>query len=180
MVADPIRFGTKFLLNGVLRCQVSNTTFGDRGSSQLIASKGRNSRSQNSEVFLGWLKPDGEKSFVQGSGRSSSRQTAESGSNQPPELMNATTLASLKTLPRESRTFELSPFTPPEASKAVPSIETRLWKLVEAETRSQEIETLLLLIFTILGLLTVAYGMEQVFSFAENSSFDTVIMHLLR
>jgi hypothetical protein len=47
--------------------------FGDRGSSQLIASKGRNSRSQNSEVFLGWLKPDGEKSFVQGSGRSSSR-----------------------------------------------------------------------------------------------------------
>jgi hypothetical protein len=94
--------------------------------------------------------------------------------------MNATTLASLKTLPRESRTFELSPFTPPEASKAVPSIETRLWKLVEAETRSQEIETLLLLIFTILGLLTVAYGLEQVFSFAENSSFGTVIRHLLR
>ena len=71
--------------------------------------------------------------------------------------MNATTLAILKPLPRESRIFEFS-----------------------AETRSQEIETLLLLIFTILGLLTVAYGMERVFSFAENNSIGTVIMNLLR
>jgi nitrate reductase NapE component len=94
--------------------------------------------------------------------------------------MNATTLASIKPLPLESRIFELSPFTPPEASKAAPSIESRLAKLAEAETRSQEIETLLLLIFGILGLLTVAYGMEHVFSFVENNSIGTVIMHLLR
>ena len=90
--------------------------------------------------------------------------------------MNATTLATLKTLPRES-SFA---FKSPEVSKRAPSIESRLWKLAEAETRSQEIETFLLLIFTILGLLTVAYGMQQFLSFAGNSSFETVIKQLLR
>ena len=94
--------------------------------------------------------------------------------------MNATRLAILKPLPRETRIFEFSAFTPPEASKAAPSIESRLWKLAEAETRGQELESLLLLIFTILGSVTVAYGMEHVFSFAENRSFGAVIMHLLR
>ena len=94
--------------------------------------------------------------------------------------MNATILANIRTLPRESGNFELSPFAPPEGTEAASSIESRLWKLADAATRNQEIETLLLLILTILGLLTVAYGMEHVFSFAENSSFGTVIMHLLR
>ena len=94
--------------------------------------------------------------------------------------MNGTTPAALKTLPRESRIFELSAFTPSKASEAAPSIESRLWKLPEAETRSQKIETLFLLILTILGLLTVAYGMERAFSFADNDSVRTVVMHLLR
>jgi hypothetical protein len=94
--------------------------------------------------------------------------------------MNAITLASPKKLPPDSRIFELSVFTLPEISKAAPCVEPRLWKTVEAETRSQEIETVLLLIFAILGLLTVAYGMQQFFSFAENNSFETVINQLLR
>jgi nitrate reductase NapE component len=94
--------------------------------------------------------------------------------------MNATTLATLKTLPRDTGIFEVSAFAPPEGAKATPSIESRLCKLAEAETRSHEIETLLLLIFTILGLLTVAFEMEHVFSFSENGSFGTVIVHLLR
>jgi hypothetical protein len=95
--------------------------------------------------------------------------------------MNATTLSDQETLPRESRIIELSAFALSwEATKGTASIESRLWKLAKAETRGQEIETLLLLIFTILGLLTLAYGMERVFSFAANDSFNTVIMHLLR
>jgi hypothetical protein len=94
--------------------------------------------------------------------------------------MNAITLVSLKKLPPDSCIFELSVFTPPEISKAAPCIQPRLWKTVAGETRSREIETVLLLIFTILGLLTVAYGMQQFLSFAGNSSFETVIKQLLR
>jgi hypothetical protein len=93
--------------------------------------------------------------------------------------MNATTFTTLKALPYESRIFEVPSSTIAEASKAAPSIESRLRKLAEAETRSQEIETFLLLIFGILGLLTVAYGMEQIFSFAGSDSIGTVIVHLL-
>jgi hypothetical protein len=94
--------------------------------------------------------------------------------------MNATTLTTLKALPCESRICEVSSFTTAEASKAATSIESRLRKLAETETRSLEIETILLLIFGILGLLTVAYGMEQIFSFAVSDSVGRVTMHLLR
>jgi hypothetical protein len=90
-----------------------------------------------------------------------------------------TTLEILKT-PPEFRIVELSSLTPLEGSGRAAYIESRLWKLAQAGTRSQDIETLLLLILTILGLLTVSYGVAEAFSFAANDPFGTVIMHLLR
>jgi hypothetical protein len=90
--------------------------------------------------------------------------------------MNAPTLAPQETLPHQFRIVEVSAFAPPEHSKAEKQIDSRLWKLAATETRTQEIETILLLIFVTLGLLAVAYGMEHVLSFAENNSLGTVIM----
>ena len=59
------------------------------------------------------------------------------------------------------------------------SIESRLWKLAAIETLSLEIETVLLLVIGILGVAMFVYGMEQVFSFAQNDAVATGITHLL-
>jgi hypothetical protein len=109
-------------------------------------------------------------------------ETTEAGSihHLPPDYERYHTRNPENAPPRIPYIVELSTFMPAEGSMQAPFVESRLWKLATAEKRSQGIETLLLLIFTILALLTVAYGMEQVFSFAENDSFSTVIMHLLR
>jgi hypothetical protein len=81
------------------------------------------------------------------------------------QFMNNTTPPTLIALSSESRIIEVSPSTPPGA----PLIKSCLWKLAKNETRTQDIETLLLLIFGILGLLTVAYGIERIFSFVANN-----------
>jgi hypothetical protein len=52
--------------------------------------------------------------------------------------------------------------------------------LAKTETLSQEIETFLLLLVGILGLLTIAYGLEQVFSFIQSEPVATGIAHLTR
>ena len=82
--------------------------------------------------------------------------------------MNATTLKSLERLPSQSSIVEDASFATRKSNEAVPSVESRLGKLAATETLSVEIETFLLLLVGILGLVTIAYGLEQVFSFMQS------------
>ena len=94
--------------------------------------------------------------------------------------MNATMLKSLERLPSQSGIVGDACFATRKSDEAAPSIESRLGKLAKTETLSQEIETFLLLLVGILGLLTIAYGLEQVFSFIQSEPVATGIAHLTR
>jgi hypothetical protein len=94
--------------------------------------------------------------------------------------MNVTMLKSLDRLPSQSGVDEDAYFATRKSNEAAPSIESRLGKLAATETLSLEIETFLLLLVGILGLATIAYGLEQVFSFIQSEPVATGISFLLR
>ena len=94
--------------------------------------------------------------------------------------MHASSLKSLDTLPLQSGVAGVPAFSKKKSKGTTPSIESRLWKLAATETLSLEIETFLLLLVGILGLATVAYGMQQVFSFVQNEAFAACITNFLR
>ena len=89
-------------------------------------------------------------------------------------------LKSLERLPSQSGVVEDASFATRKSNESAPSIESRLGKLAATETLSLEIETFLLLLVGILGLVTIAYGLEQVFSFMQSEPVATGIAHLLR
>jgi hypothetical protein len=93
--------------------------------------------------------------------------------------MHATAINSATVLPDDCPTGEVSSCVVAEGrgKESAPSIESRLLKLAAIETLSLEIETLLLLLIGILGLATVVYGTEQVFSFLQNVAVATGIAH---
>jgi hypothetical protein len=86
----------------------------------------------------------------------------------------------LERLPSQSGVVEDASFATRKSGEAAPSIESRLGKLAATETLSLEIETILLLLVGILGLVTIAYGLEQVFSFMQSEPVATGMAHLLR
>jgi hypothetical protein len=94
--------------------------------------------------------------------------------------MNATMLKSFDRLPSQSGVVEDASFATRKSDEAAPSIESRLGKLAKTETLSMEIETFLLLLVGILGLATIAYGLEQVFSFIQSEPVATGITFLLK
>jgi hypothetical protein len=89
-------------------------------------------------------------------------------------------LKSLERFPSQSSVVEDASFATRKANEAAPSIESRVGKLAKRETLSQEIETFLLLVVGILGLVTIAYGLEQVFSFIQSEPVASGIALLLR
>ena len=88
-------------------------------------------------------------------------------------------LKSLERLPSQSGVVEDASFATRKSGEAAPSIESRLGKLAATETLSLEIETFLLLLVGILGLVTIAYGLEQVFSFMQSGPVAMGIGFLL-
>jgi hypothetical protein len=134
------------------------------------------------KIFSETLKPCPGNSFVQGSGRSMADEPLNPEANQAHKTMHATAINPSNVLPHDRPNCEVSPDVLAKGRRKEPatSIESRLWKLAAKETLSLEIETFLLLLVGILGLATVAYGIEQIFSFVQNDAVATGITHLMR
>ena len=92
--------------------------------------------------------------------------------------MRGTTLEPADTFLPQSAVVE--GFATSKSNGTTPSIASRLEKLAATETLSLEIETLLLLLIFLLGLLMMAYGWEQIFSIWQNASVSNDLRHLLR